>query len=172
MNYRIYIYIYILICFVICVCVFVTLTFTVFCLCTYLYCFVVILLFYVFLCFVVFIFVIVLCIFIFVCTSLGLLPPGESPIAVNNNNNNIYYSVQMFLSSSQNIQDVQKVTLKLNLVSFNVIHFLCNCIIYVKLKDRRCSLSETMIRNHCGFREAATIQNFALWLLLKSHNAF
>jgi hypothetical protein len=39
-----------------------------------------------------------LCIFIFVCTSLGLLPSGESPIAVNdddddddnddNNNNN------------------------------------------------------------------------------------
>jgi hypothetical protein len=24
----------------------------------------------------------------FVCTSVGLLPPGESPIAVNNNNNN------------------------------------------------------------------------------------
>ena len=53
------------------------LTFSVFCLCTYLYCFV------------------VLCIFIFVCTSVGLLPPGESPIAVsssssnNNNNNNL-----------------------------------------------------------------------------------
>jgi hypothetical protein len=38
---------------------------------------------------------VVLCIFIFVCTSVGLLPPGESPIAVsssssssNNNNNN------------------------------------------------------------------------------------
>jgi hypothetical protein len=27
----------------------------------------------------------VLCIFIFVCTSVGLLPPGESPIAVSNN---------------------------------------------------------------------------------------
>jgi hypothetical protein len=31
---------------------------------------------------------VVLCIFIFVCTSVALLPPGESPIAVNNNNNN------------------------------------------------------------------------------------
>ena len=31
---------------------------------------------------------VVLCIFIFVCTSAGLLPPAESPIAVNNNNNN------------------------------------------------------------------------------------
>jgi hypothetical protein len=62
-------------------------TFTVFCLCTYLYCFVVILLFCVIFmfssCFV------VLCIFIFVCTSVGLLPPGESPIAVSNNNNNL-----------------------------------------------------------------------------------
>jgi hypothetical protein len=27
-------------------------------------------------------------IFIFVCTNVGLLPPGESPIAVNNNNIN------------------------------------------------------------------------------------
>jgi hypothetical protein len=52
-------------------------TFSVFCLCTYLCCFVVILFLCVFLCFVV-----VLCIFIFVCTSVGLLPPGESPIAV------------------------------------------------------------------------------------------
>jgi hypothetical protein len=39
----------------------------------------------------------VLCIFIFVCTGAGLLPPGESPIAVsdnsnnNNNNNNYHY---------------------------------------------------------------------------------
>ena len=38
-------------------------------------------------------FVVVLCIFIFVCTSVGLLPPGESPVAVsssssNNNSNN------------------------------------------------------------------------------------
>jgi hypothetical protein len=39
--------------------------------------------------------IVVLCIFIFVCTSVELLPPGESPIAVsssssssNNNNNN------------------------------------------------------------------------------------
>jgi hypothetical protein len=31
---------------------------------------------------------VVLCIFIFVCTSVGLLPPGESPIAISNNNNN------------------------------------------------------------------------------------
>ena len=29
--------------------------------------------------------IVVLCIFIFVCTSVGLLPPGESPIAVSNN---------------------------------------------------------------------------------------
>jgi hypothetical protein len=28
-----------------------------------------------------------LCIFIFVCTSVGLLPPGENSIAVSNNNN-------------------------------------------------------------------------------------
>jgi hypothetical protein len=43
-----------------------------------------ILLFYVFFmfcsCFVV---IVVLCIFIFVCTSVGLLPPGESPTAVS-----------------------------------------------------------------------------------------
>jgi hypothetical protein len=35
---------------------------------------------------------VILCIFIFVCTSVGLLPPGESPTPVNNNdinNNNI-----------------------------------------------------------------------------------
>jgi hypothetical protein len=57
-------------------------TFTVFCLCTYLYCFVVILFFLFCSCFVV---IVVLCIFIFVCTSVGLLPPGESPIAVSNN---------------------------------------------------------------------------------------
>jgi hypothetical protein len=31
---------------------------------------------------------VVLRIFIFVCTSVGLLPLGESPIAVSNNNNN------------------------------------------------------------------------------------
>ena len=43
-----------------------------------------------FLCLVVFVDIVVLCIFIFVCTSVGLLPPGESPIAVSNNNNNIY----------------------------------------------------------------------------------
>jgi hypothetical protein len=49
------------------------LTFSVFCLCVYLYCFVVI---------------VVVCIFIFVCTSVGLLPSGENPIAVSNNNNN------------------------------------------------------------------------------------
>ena len=51
--------------------------------------FIVLLLFCVFFmfcsCFVV---IVVLCIFIFVCTSVGLLPPGESPIAVSNNNNN------------------------------------------------------------------------------------
>jgi hypothetical protein len=29
---------------------------------------------------------VVLCIFIFVCTCVGLLPPGENPIAVSNNN--------------------------------------------------------------------------------------
>ena len=45
------------------------LIFSVFCLCTYLFCFVVILLFCV--------------IFIFVCTNVGLLPPGESAIAVS-----------------------------------------------------------------------------------------
>ena len=34
---------------------------------------------------------VVLCYFYcFVCTSVGLLPPGESPIAVTNNNINIY----------------------------------------------------------------------------------
>jgi hypothetical protein len=30
-----------------------------------------------------------LCIFIFVCTSVGLLPPGESPIAVDDDDDNI-----------------------------------------------------------------------------------
>ena len=42
-------------------------------------------------CFIVVLFLLLfccLCIFIFVCTSVGLLPPGESPIAVRNNNNN------------------------------------------------------------------------------------
>jgi hypothetical protein len=67
-------------------------TFTVFCLCTYLYCFVVLCFFMFCSCFVV---VVVLCIFIFVCTSVGLLPPGESPIAVNNNNNN---NIQLILN--------------------------------------------------------------------------
>jgi RsiW-degrading membrane proteinase PrsW (M82 family) len=68
----------------VCFCNMYLLTFCVFCLCTYVYCFVVISLFCgFFVCFVV-----VLCIFIFVCTSVGLLPPGESPVAVNNNNNN------------------------------------------------------------------------------------
>ena len=38
-------------------------------------------------CFLCFVLIFVLCIFIFVCTSVGLLPPGESPIAVSNNNN-------------------------------------------------------------------------------------
>jgi hypothetical protein len=43
-----------------------------------------------FLCYVVFFVVIlVLCIFIFVCTRVGLLPPGESPIAVSNNNRTV-----------------------------------------------------------------------------------
>jgi hypothetical protein len=85
----------------VCVCVFVILTFSVFCLCTYLYCFVVILLFYV-LCFVVFFVVmVVLCIFISVCTSVGLLPPGESPIAVSNNNNNNKIIINMNLIVAQ-----------------------------------------------------------------------
>ena len=35
-----------------------------------------------------FVIIVVLCIFIFVCTSVGLLLPGECPIAVSNNNNN------------------------------------------------------------------------------------
>jgi hypothetical protein len=35
-----------------------------------------------------FVVIVVLCIFIFVCTSVGLLPPGESPNAVSNSNNN------------------------------------------------------------------------------------
>jgi hypothetical protein len=39
--------------------------------------------------------VIVLCIFIFVCTSVGLLLLGESPIAVSNNNiYNIIYILE------------------------------------------------------------------------------
>jgi hypothetical protein len=37
---------------------------------------------------------VVLCIFIFVCTNVGLLPPGESPIAVSNNNNNNYNTIK------------------------------------------------------------------------------
>jgi hypothetical protein len=61
------------------------LTFSVLCLCTYLHCFV------------------VLCIFIFVYTSVGLLPPGESPVAVSsssssNNNNNIHHRCQRVTS--------------------------------------------------------------------------
>ena len=48
---------------------------TLLCLCTYLYCFVVILLFYVF-------------------TSVGLLPPGESPIAVSNKYKIINYATE------------------------------------------------------------------------------
>ena len=35
-----------------------------------------------------FVVIVVLCIFILVCTSVGLLPPSESPIAVSNNINN------------------------------------------------------------------------------------
>jgi hypothetical protein len=65
----------------VCSCNMYILTSSVFCLCFYLYCFVVILLFCVILmfcsCFV------VLCIFSFVCTSVGLLPPDERPIAVS-----------------------------------------------------------------------------------------
>ena len=30
--------------------------------------------------------IVVLCVFIFVCTSVGLPPPSESPVAVSNNN--------------------------------------------------------------------------------------
>jgi flagellar basal body-associated protein FliL len=63
--------------------------------------------YFVVLCFVVFFVVtVVLCIFIFFCTSVGLLPPGESPIAVsnddddddnnNNNNNNDNNKYKMF----------------------------------------------------------------------------
>jgi hypothetical protein len=64
----------------VCVCV---------CFCnTYIYCVLFVYLsllfcsYFVVLCFVV---IVVLCIFIFVCTSVELLPPGESPIAVSNN---------------------------------------------------------------------------------------
>jgi hypothetical protein len=45
----------------------------------------VVLCFYIFCSF--FVVIVVLCIFTFVCTSVGLLPPGESPNAVSNNNN-------------------------------------------------------------------------------------
>ena len=67
----------------VCFCNMYLLTFSVFCLCTYLYCFVVILLFCVFM----FCSFVILCIYIFVCTTVGLLPPGESPVRVSNNNN-------------------------------------------------------------------------------------
>jgi hypothetical protein len=74
------------ICFVICVCV---------CFCnTYIYCVLFVylsLLFcscFVVLCFLCFVVIVVLCIFIFVCTSVGLLPLGESPIAISKNDNN------------------------------------------------------------------------------------
>jgi hypothetical protein len=63
-------------------------------LCTYFYCFVVVLLFCVFYVLYLFCCYSFLCTFIFVCTSVGLLPPCESPIAVsnsNNNNNNTFY---------------------------------------------------------------------------------
>jgi hypothetical protein len=57
------------------VCVFVILTFPVFCLCTLLFCsYFVVLMFYS--CVVVLLFCVI---FVSVCTSVGLLPPGESP---------------------------------------------------------------------------------------------
>jgi hypothetical protein len=74
----------------VCVCVFVicmyVLTFSVFCSCSYLYSFVFIFCFALFKFCICFVVIVVLCIFIFVCTSVGLLPPGESPIAVSSNN--------------------------------------------------------------------------------------
>jgi hypothetical protein len=64
------------ICFVICVCFFYN---------AYIYCVLFVYLFLLFCSY--FVVIVVLHIFIFVCTSVGLLPPGESPIAVSNNNN-------------------------------------------------------------------------------------
>jgi hypothetical protein len=54
----------------------------------------------------------VLYIFIFVCTSVGLLPPGESPIAVNNNinnnNNNNKQTTTTTLTQRENAASSQK----------------------------------------------------------------
>ena len=61
-------------CFVICVCVFV--------ICIYIFC-----VLFVYLSLLFCSYFVVLCIFIFVCTSVGLLPPGESPIAVSSSSN-------------------------------------------------------------------------------------
>jgi hypothetical protein len=44
-----------------------------------------------------FVVIVVLCIFIIVCTSVGLLPPGESPIAISNNNT--YINSKNFMQS-------------------------------------------------------------------------
>jgi hypothetical protein len=48
---------------------------------------------------------VVLGIFIFVCTSVGLLPPGESPIAVNNNNNNNNNNKVTFIGVENNVKN-------------------------------------------------------------------
>jgi hypothetical protein len=40
----------------------------------------------------------------FVCTSVGLLPPGESPIAASNNNNNNNNKYIFFLNLTPNME--------------------------------------------------------------------
>jgi hypothetical protein len=48
-----------------------------------------------------FVVIVVLCIFISVCNSVGLLPPGESPIAVSNNIY-IYIYIYIYISVTWN----------------------------------------------------------------------
>ena len=153
------------------------LTFPVLCLCTYLYCFVVILLFCVILCFVSFCcfvlfcilcYFVVLChfvvlcyfvfcvillfcvIFIFVCTSAGLLPPGESPIAVSSSSSSSSSSysnntIQMWLKSEKNSTLLKEFKLSFTVDGDTKLIFftaLCNAII--KKERHRCVNMATM----------------------------
>jgi len=46
-----------------------------------------------------------------------------------------------------------------------------DCYVYVKLKDRKRSLSRKNDQTRCGIRETATTRNFVLWLFLKKTTA-
>jgi hypothetical protein len=58
------------------------------------------------------------CIFIFVCINVGLLPPGESPIAVNNNHNKTFprphLRIFLTLLTSLRIKTVLRVQLNIS----------------------------------------------------------